>query len=210
MTEAEWLTCDDPRPLLQRLGGRPDDRKARLFGCHCCRRVWPLLDDAHRRAVRASERYADGRISGESWRRLGAVLPPGRTAAEEAAWAAWRGYGVVAAWRAAEAAEEAGRAGMKLVAWQAERAWQAALLRELCGQLSRPAGLDADVLRWNDGTVSRIAHGIYEDRAWGRMPILADALLDAGCGGEELLAHLRGPGPHVRGCWALDVVLARE
>src|SRR5207245_5114614 len=106
--------------------------KARLFGCHCCRRIWPLLDRAHGRAVRASERFADHRLSEEAWWRAGAGLPPARTAAEEAAWAAWRGFGVAAAWRAAEAAEEAGPPTAKLATWEAERAWQAALLRELC------------------------------------------------------------------------------
>jgi hypothetical protein len=210
MTETEWLICDDPRPLLRRLGGGSDNRKARLFGCHCCRRVWECLDEVHRRAVWASEFYADDRISDEIWRRFGALLRPGRTAAEEAAWAAWRGYGVVAAWRAAEAVEELAPPSQKLAVWEAERSWQAALLRELCGPLFRPTTLDVDIRRWNDGTVGRIAQGLYEDRAWGRMPILADALLDAGCVDEDLLDHLRGPGPHVRGCWALDVVLTRE
>ena len=43
-----------------------------------------------------------------------------------------------------------------------------------------------------------------------RLPILADALEDAGCGDVDILAHLRGPGPHVRGCWAVDPLLGRE
>jgi hypothetical protein len=50
---------------------------------------------------------------------------------------------------------------------------------------------------------------IAEDRAFDRLPILADALEDAGCDDGDLLAHLRGDGPHVRGCWALDLVLER-
>jgi hypothetical protein len=158
----------------------------------------------------AGECYADGALSGKSWRRAGARLPAAKTAAEEAAWAAWKGYGVVAAWRAAEAAEEAGAPGAELATWEAERAWQAALLRELCGNpfhLRRP--LAADLLRWDDGIIRHLAAGIYRDNACWRLPILADALVDAGCDDEELLEHCRTGGPHVRGCWALDAVLGK-
>jgi hypothetical protein len=66
------------------------------------------------------------------------------------------------------------------------------------------------VLTWNDGTVRRLAEAIYEERAFGRLPILADALLDAGCDNEELIAHCRSEGPHVRGCWAVDLILGKS
>jgi hypothetical protein len=211
VTELEWRECCDPRPLFRWLGGRADDRKARLFGCHCCRRVWSQLGREHRLAVRASERFADGRLSDAAWWRAGAGLPPARTAAEEAAWAAWRGYGVAAARRAADAAEWAAPPARGLATWAAERAWQAALLRELCGGPSRGRRpVDPAVLAWNDGTVRRIALHVYEQGEFGCLPILHDALLDAGCGDEELLGHLRAEGPHVRGCWALDLLLGRS
>jgi hypothetical protein len=58
--------------------------------------------------------------------------------------------------------------------------------------------------------VRRIAEGIYEERAFDRLPILADALLDAGCDNEELIAHSRSEGPHVRGCWAVDLILGKS
>jgi hypothetical protein len=84
------------------------------------------------------------------------------------------------------------------------------LLREMCGQPFRgPRPVDRAVLAWNDGTVRRIAWGIYQDGAFDWLPILHDALLDAGCDDDELLEHLRDDGPHVRGCWALDVLLAK-
>jgi hypothetical protein len=54
-----------------------------------------------------------------------------------------------------------------------------------------------------------LAEGIYADRAFDRLPILADALEDAGCDAAELLTHFRGPGVHARGCWALDLVLGK-
>jgi hypothetical protein len=55
-----------------------------------------------------------------------------------------------------------------------------------------------------------LATGIYADKAFNRTPILADALEDVGCTDAELLGHLRGPVPHVRGCWAVDLVLGKS
>jgi hypothetical protein len=55
-----------------------------------------------------------------------------------------------------------------------------------------------------------LAQAIYEDRAFDRLPVLADALEDAGCTNSDLLGHLRGPGPHARGCWVLDLLLGKE
>ena len=66
------------------------------------------------------------------------------------------------------------------------------------------------VLAWSDGTVMRMAQGIHEERAFDRLPILGDALLDAGCDDEELIGHCRSAGPHVRGCWALDLILGKS
>ncbi len=97
---------------------------------------------------------------------------------------------------------------------EAERPNQMGLLRDIFGnpfRLSPP--LPQAVLGWNNSTVRRIAQGIYEERQMpqgildtGRLAILHDALLDAGCDNEELLTHLRSEGRHVRGCWAIDLV----
>jgi len=54
---------------------------------------------------------------------------------------------------------------------------------------------------WNGGTIPKLAQGIYDERAFDRLPVLADALEDTGCDDADILSHLRGPGPHVRGCW---------
>jgi hypothetical protein len=56
----------------------------------------------------------------------------------------------------------------------------------------------------------KIAQAIYDDRRFSDLPILADALEDAGCRDPEILGHLRSPGPHARGCFALDVILGRS
>jgi hypothetical protein len=85
------------------------------------------------------------------------------------------------------------------------------LLRDVVGPLPfRSVAFDATWLTWKEGSVPRVAGTIYADRAFDRSPLLADALEDAGCADAELLGHLRGPGPHVRGCWAVDLVLGRE
>jgi hypothetical protein len=63
--------------------------------------------------------------------------------------------------------------------------------------------------QWLTSTVAALAQGIYADRAFDRLPILADALQDAGCGNEDVLAHCRGAGPHARGCWVVDLLLGK-
>jgi hypothetical protein len=70
--------------------------------------------------------------------------------------------------------------------------------------------VDAVWLSSPNGTVKQLAKVVVDGHSSHLFPLLADALEDAGCTDAELLGHLRGPGPHVRGCWALDVVLAKE
>ena len=83
---------------------------------------------------------------------------------------------------------------------------QLALLRAIFGNPFRPVAVDP---AWPTSDVVALAKGIYEERAFDRMPILADALQDAGCDNEDILSHCRGPGPHVRGCWVVDLVLGK-
>jgi hypothetical protein len=80
------------------------------------------------------------------------------------------------------------------------------LFRDIFGNPFRPLVLDPS---WLNGTVTHLAHGIYADRAFERLPILADALPDAGCEDPEILSHCRGGGPHVRGCWLTDLLLGK-
>jgi hypothetical protein len=98
--------------------------------------------------------------------------------------------------------------------WQAvqasERQHQARVLHCIFGNPFRPSpSLPSVTLAWNDGTVRRIAQGIYIDRAFDRLPILADALEEAGCTNADILAHCRQPGEHVRGCWVVDLLLGK-
>src|SRR5262249_39156635 len=99
----------------------------------------------------------------------------------------------------------------------ARSAAQAALLRDLFGPLPfREVGIDSSVLHWNGGAVVQLAQAAYEERILpeghldpARLAVLADALEESGCATPETLLHLRGPGPHVRGCFVLDALLGR-
>ncbi|HJZ91323.1 MAG TPA: hypothetical protein VKE40_10660 [Gemmataceae bacterium] len=81
------------------------------------------------------------------------------------------------------------------------------LLRDVFGNPFRRAAFDP---RWRTSEVVGRARDIYEDRSFDRMPVLANALMDAGCADEQVLGHCRGEGPHVRGCWVVDLVLGKE
>ena len=70
----------------------------------------------------------------------------------------------------------------------------------------RPAAVDP---AWRTATARSLARGIDAERAFDRLPILADALQDAGCDSADILTHCRGPGPHVRGCWVVDFLLGK-
>ena len=90
--------------------------------------------------------------------------------------------------------------------YPAQWTMQSVLMREILGNPFRPINVDQT---WLTPDVLAIALGIYEDRAFNRMPILADALQDAGCDNDYLLNHCRGPGPHVQGCWVVDAILGK-
>jgi hypothetical protein len=109
------------------------------------------------------------------------------------------------------AEETAAVAQQRGLAWSGMTgSWQCDRLHCLFGNPFRPPRIDPAWLARNDGAVRKLAEAIYEGRSFDRLPILADALEEAGCEDAELLGHLRGPGPHVKGCWALDLVLGKQ
>jgi hypothetical protein len=217
MTEAEWLACDKPDTMLMYLRGQVGARKLRLFFCATLRRpaVWPLLTSkSSRRAVEECERYADGlagvrdlirvRTSAHSaWGRVGPMKAAQYAVAELAHDCCWLDayllrHGIDTFWR--QIAE--GRV-----------AFPADLVREIFGNPFRSPSLEP-VCRTPQ--VVALALAAYEERSLpggelecDRLKILSDALEEAGCTDLDLLAHLRQPAPHVRGCWALDLVLGR-
>ena len=219
MTEPEWLACADPTPMLKVVRGKVSDRKLRLFAVACCRRGRSILRSRTTlAALDALEAYADGLITRKvmeerrsAWyRRFDYPFPISGT------WNAALAQATIThtkVW-AGEAAEQAARASKNP---DKEQALQARYLRDIFGNPFRPSpALPPAVLAWNGGTVRRIAQGIYEDRKMpegtldnSRLAILADALLDAGCEDEALIRHCRSEGPHVRGCWAVDLILGK-
>jgi hypothetical protein len=100
--------------------------------------------------------------------------------------------------------------GIKRILDRETRA-QCILIRDIFGNPFRPQpSIDSSWLSWNDGIVSKLAKAIYDDRAFDRLPILADALEEAGCTNADILEHCRQPGEHVRGCWGVDLVLGKR
>jgi hypothetical protein len=90
-------------------------------------------------------------------------------------------------------------------------------MRDVFGNPFRSVAVEPSWLAWNTGTIPTLAHAIYEERELPsghldavRLALLADMLEDAGCTDPHILQHLRGPGPHVRGCWVVDHLLGKE
>jgi hypothetical protein len=84
---------------------------------------------------------------------------------------------------------------------------RASLLRDVIGNPFRPVILNP---AWQTTNVTAIAQAIYDERVFERMPILGDALEDAGCDNADILNHCRQPGEHVRGCWVVDLILGKS
>jgi hypothetical protein len=182
--------------------------------------VWELLTaDLSRRAVEAAERYADGEATEYDRRtaRHGAQFVRGGVtrdvlSAARAAYEATHGDCYVAAQYASVYALVDRTSDQDAFA-------QANLLRDIFGNPFRPVTLNPS---WRTSAVVALATSIYEERAFDRMPILADALEDAGCDNADILAHCRDPHllesrgalpprtPHVRGCWVVDLVLGKS
>jgi hypothetical protein len=235
VTEFEWSECARPERMLAALRGKTTDRKLRLFACGCCRRMWHLLSGLDRRAVELAERFADGRKPVAAvehlarridWRKPGGakytVYPTAFGAAELVLWNAPGALAQAAASAAVRKAlaedgatqEEAFQAAQRAYyavraeAAQHEARAHAWLLRCVFGDPFRPATFAP---QWRTLTVMALARVVYERRNFSALPILADALQDAGCDNEEMLAHCRDTSAnHARGCWAVDLVLGNR
>jgi hypothetical protein len=199
--------------MLQFLHGRLTQRKVRLFACACCRLLWPVLTNQEvRTGISSAEEFAD---DSHDWSRMGdahAFLGNlGEDTQERVRMALWIGDLESTANRYWGSRDPEGSSPGDYIA-------EAALCRDIFGNPFCPwPALPSNVLDWSGGTVRRIAQAIYDERQLPsghldstRLAVLADALEDAGCTDAAILVHLRGPGPHVRGCWAVDQILERE
>jgi hypothetical protein len=84
------------------------------------------------------------------------------------------------------------------------------LLHDIFGNPFRPVSLNPAWLTWHDGLIVSMARQMYESRDFTDLPVLADALEDAGCTSQDILGHCRSGGEHVRGCWVVDLVLGKS
>ncbi len=325
MTEADWLSADDPFPLISFAAPRMTERQRRLFAAACCRRIWHLLtDDRLRELVELSERCAEGRVSraelqaaADALPRPGHQLPPPPPTLPTSPWepgtpdpvqyrtfhfgpgpqALRIGSGIVnfrelprwcqeayrsalaaanadpysaardaaaeyafeqasethplharieqlqdrisqavkriedLRWRGADRAADEQAVALRQTETEVEaeiirlrqeimsdadsartrvsveeRAAQAGLLRCAVGNPFREVVFRPE---WASSTADGLARGMYESRDFAAMPILADALEDAGCDDTLVLRHCRDEGPHARGCWVVDRVLRK-
>jgi hypothetical protein len=303
VTEAEWLACADPTPMLVFLRSRASERALRLLACACCRRIWSLLTSPFSKAaVEVAERFADG-LASESERRVafaaaareaagwtntcglvhgaigtvmsaavycvakednldaemvaaggqdvatmtdvihldeGVPLVPGIIATRDAAMAA--GAAAIA-WieseerPTGEADEDTPEESQILVAGKAcaALAGLGAGVGDVVAQREKVEAVEAEMQTrlvldvfgnpfhlavinpaWLTPTVNSLAAAAYEERILpsgeldtARLAVLADALEETGCTNADILSHLRSPGPHVRGCWAVDLILGK-
>jgi hypothetical protein len=217
MIAAEWDSAHAPAHMLSLLGDRVSPRKWRLFACGCCRRVWSLLHDrTMRECVEIAEDHADDLASE---RALAAVCRQGwetwsnwprmdQFTFKAVSAAAWVAKPVVDAEVAATVLQCSLNADCRLEPEEAMRD-RCELIRDVFGNPFRQAPvLTGSAARLE--IVRELAESIYDDPRFDDLPILADALLDAGCHDEQILSHCREPGTHVRGCWVVDLVLAKE
>jgi hypothetical protein len=225
MDEYTWLTSMDPEAMFAALPEPASERKCWLFCCACLRRGWGYLPgDPCRAVIEVTERYVDGEADEEEWERArqaafeaayhaissGVVGPGEEVLLARLVMDSFSNGGTRAACGLATRANASDHRG-PLATGAVDPAVQAGFLR--CIFLFWPASLDpacrtptAVDLVLAAYTERRLPRG---DLAPIRLRILADALEEAGCA-PALLAHLRGPGPHVRGCWPIDLVLGRE
>jgi hypothetical protein len=224
MTEAEWLTSENSRSMLDHLLDIPvSDRKLRLFAVACCRQMWALFDERSRNAVEVVERHVDGMASAEELAH--ASLATFRAYEEELIGTASVATGPTGttAYFLTRTIPIIGSDGRQLPFDSTRKAiigviksvrqshveagLVAALFRDTIGNPFRPVTVDPS---WRTSTVLAIAKATYHEGAFDHLPILADCLEDAGCTDAAILKHLRGPGPHVRGCWCIDLLLNKK
>jgi hypothetical protein len=213
MTEAEWLACNDPALLIEAIRtffGRKvlTDRKIRLLACGVVRLLWnDASEERSRVVVEAAEKYADGLLSLRQMSRR-------RKTAQEAAYQLPAGPGPdgspdkrIIALAAASAADT--NVNLFHVRKAVGDPLHCKLIRDLFPY--RYPEIKEGWFCWNEGTILKLAEAIYDDRAFDRLPILADALEEAGCQNAAILGHCRQQGAvHVRGCWVVDVLTGRS
>jgi hypothetical protein len=202
MTDAEWIECTDPQMMLEFIKGKASDRKLRLFAVACCRHILTSLTfECSRQAVQVSEQFADGLCSkhdlekrvDEAWDAIDSPY----YLVSDAEFVAMCSAEPMSGYHAAR----------DILTWGRILKDPSQLLRCMFGNPFRQMPINP---RWLSSTVVDIAQAIYQEKAFGRMPILADALMDAGCDNQDIFTHCRSVDVHVRGCWVVDLLLGKK
>ncbi|QEG28035.1 hypothetical protein GobsT_28040 [Gemmata obscuriglobus] len=210
MTEAEWFAASSVRKLLGHLSKQhSSDRKLRLFAVACGRRsMGDRASPQFREVTDEVEQLAESRTN----RTRNRLKQLRRELASGASWhaaEAWIVAGLVAAtgWASASRAAAAVRGSVWLWHKSREERVLVSLLRDILGNPFQPSRFSS---KWRTADVVLLAQQMYGSRDFSAMPILADALQDAGCDSDAILNHCRDHDcPHVRGCWVVDLVLRK-
>lgn len=229
MTEHEWLACTDPTPMLEFLRGKASDRKLRLFAAGSARlaSAW-LVHPNSKAALEACEKVAEGTSSPDillpihraAWDVLSlepysdlhvaAARAAGRAVQEQAYEAANLTKNEIVELNAEMEEEKVTSENEKYRAyWIGKTRGEMILVEFLRDIFGNPFHSVPVIPVWLTSTIITLAHMIYDSRAFDRLPILADHLQDVGCDDADILSHCRRPGPHVRGCWVVDLLLGK-
>lgn len=214
---------------------KPSDRKLILFACACCIPLWDLLVHlGSRQAVETAERFADGEASKEELAKartaaasalssfadtsLPSAIMPTMVTDRAMTWAGQAAVDLTssspATAIASQVAHDVARTAEEVAAWDtawAARIWnRAPFLREIFGKPFRPTAINPAWLHWHDNLIPQMAQNMYEESTFVDLPILSDALIDAGCANQDIIDHCRSKEPHVRGCWVVDLLLGKS
>jgi hypothetical protein len=240
MTEAEWFASDNARTMLGFVRGSTSNRKLWLFASACvgtaletwageiCQQIRRTAEDVAagvatheelRRAWQQAQSWMEQLVADQEWHRAVCIrdwqevllgkrmLTFGGTDEEQAR----RLDGVVGAHqRGLQAASWATWIPSEVDTNPTGLEFKCVMLRDIFGNPFRLVQLDPSWLNWNGATIRELSQAIYNERAFDHLPILADALEEAGCTDTAVLEHCRGPGPHVLGCWVVDAVLGKS
>jgi hypothetical protein len=216
MSQDDWTVAEEPVALLKMVEPIASDRKMRMLACGCCRLIWDDLSlEPVRAVVEMSEKYADGLVSAddlnESHNR--AVITFVNTLHEQVRLLTEDPAEFTRFQKAARVNDccHVGKLSSEkvsdLLSAQGVKERGSELLREIFGNPFRPVSFDP---AWRTSTAVALAQQMYDGRDFSLMPIPGDALQDAGCEHADILDHCRSAGPHVRGCWVVDLVLGKE
>ena len=220
--EERWVDLKSPNQMLnflQNYGKIHNIRKLQLSSVAFLRSIWNIgaMKNIHnQKAVEMVENFADGNIGIEELNNtiedhkvtlspiINAEYSDNPVSAYDFAMQSST-TSVASIGLSVGGEEEAPRRNQEVI-------FQANLVRDIFGNPfeTNPPVINPEWLAWDGGVVKNMADRIYNERDFAALPVLADALQDAGCDDERILSHLRGSGPHVRGCWCLDLILGKE